>query len=106
MEHEAMTKTFLRINQYRNDDLTTICDVEPAHGTAAQLLKRLRRIYRTPDAFAPFALVIELYDENEDLTDERIVIRADQGEWLLGTFFKLPRKEWRAFHTPEVRVAN
>ncbi len=95
-----MDKGFLRISQLFNENLTTICDVVPAEGTAADMLARLRRIYGSDNAPAENGqLWIELYDENEDLTDEREMIRQDQAPWLLGQFFKLPKKVWKAFKT-------
>lgn len=91
-------KPFLRISQLLDENLVTICDVVPVEGTAGEMLARLRRIYGSDKAPAPNgALWIELYEANEDLTDEREMIRQEQAEWLLGSFFKLPRKAWRAF---------
>ena len=90
--------SFLRISQYFDENLTSICDVEPLDGTAEQTIARLRRIYGSDKApLENGCLWIELYDDNEDLTDEREMIRQKQAEWLLGSFFKLPRKMWRAF---------
>jgi hypothetical protein len=91
-------KPFLRISQLVDGNLVTICDVIPVTGTAAEMLARLRRIYGSDKARSEDGQVwIELYDANEDLTDEREMIRQEQAPWLLGTFFKLPRKAWRAF---------
>lgn len=90
--------SFLRISQYIDDNLTTICDVTPVEGTAEQMLARLRRIYGSDKAVGGQGDVwIELYDANEDLTDEREIIRQNQAAWLLSTFFQLPRKAWRTF---------
>ena len=62
------------------------------------MLTRLRRIYGSDKAPSEDGcLWIELYDDNEDLTDEREMIRQEQAEWLLGQFFKLSRKAWRSF---------
>ena len=95
---EEVEKAFLRISQLTNGDLVTICDVVPVEGTAAQMLARLRRIYGSDKAPTEDGqLWIELHEANGDLTDEREMIRRDQAPWLLGTFFKLPRKAWRAF---------
>lgn len=90
--------TFLRISQLIDENLVTICDVVPVEGTAADMLARLRRIYGSDKAPGGEGDVwIELHEANEDLTDEREMIRQNQAEWLLGSFFKLPRKAWRAF---------
>jgi hypothetical protein len=91
-------KSFLRVSQLFDGNLTMICDVVPVEGSAAEMLARLRRIYGSDKAPAADGQVwIELHEANEDLTDEREMIRQEQAEWLLGSFFKLPRKVWRAF---------
>lgn len=97
-------QSFLRISQLRDENLVTICDVTPVEGTADQMLARLRRIYGSDKAPAAEGQVwIELYDANEDLTDEREIIRQEQAVWLLGSFFKLPRKAWRTFKPPPTK---
>lgn len=92
-----MDKPFLRISQMIDENLVSICDVIPVAGTAMDMLVRLRRIFGSDKGPTPNgALWIELHEANEDLTDEREMIRLVHAEWLLGTFFKLPRKAWKA----------
>ncbi len=91
-------RPFLRVSQLFDGNLTTICDVIPNEGTAAEMLARLRRIYGSDKApVADGQVWIELHEASGDLTDEREMIRQEQAEWLLGSFFKLPRKAWRGF---------
>lgn len=92
-------KPYLRISQLIDENLVTICDVVPVEGTAMDMLARLRRIFGSDKDPAPSngSLWIELHEANDDLTDEREMIKPMHAAWLLDSFFKLPRKAWRAY---------
>lgn len=89
--------SFLRISKYIDEyTMREIIDVEPTRGTAEQMIARLKRIFGDKP-YTRGALVIELHDDNEDLTDERSVIGPEGAEWALVDFFKLPRPVWRKY---------
>lgn len=88
--------SFLRVSKYIDEyTMREIIDVEPKAGTAEQMIARLKRIFGDRP-YVPGGLVIELYNGNEDLTDERSMIGPEGAEWVLVDFFKQPGA-WRKF---------
>lgn len=88
--------SFLRISKYLDEyTMHPVIDVEPKNGTAEQMIARLHRIFGD-NPYMPGCMVVELHASNEDLTDERSMIKPEAVEWVLVDFFKQP-SAWRKF---------
>lgn len=92
---EAGVGDYLSVYQYRGGKLVELTEGGVTHveGTA-RLFERLQRIFGVTDDFPPeYGVLVEL-TVNHDLDDRKIVMTAAQGEWLLGTFLKVPKSQW------------
>ena len=88
---------YMRLSVYVDEyTMPALMDVTPKNGTAAQMVERLRRIFGEDRAYAAGAVVVELHEDNDDLTDSRAVVPPSGAEWLLRDFFKLPAA-WRTY---------
>lgn len=90
--------SFLRISQCQDsgESLVEVCDVEPSNISAEQMMEQLTRIF--PDRCGDIvrgAVVVDYFVDDDELEGDPLVISATEGEWLCGTFFKLPRRHWR-----------
>lgn len=89
--------SFLRVSKYVDEHtMYNIIDVESNVGTSEQMIARLKRIFGD-NPYTPGCVVVELHTDNEDLTDERSMIKPEAAEWLIVDFFKLPQTTWRKF---------